>query len=235
VNEAETLAAIGRGLADRSRATMCLALLDGEPWTVSALAAEAGIRLPTASEHVAKLAACGLVKTSSSGRHKYVTLAGPQIAEVLEMLGGLALAEPARPQSLSAVRRTRHLAAARTCYDHLAGRLGVAVLEGLLDAGVLRRRGGLGVTRAGRAWFSDLDISVPSLEAQRRPLLRDCLDLTERRPHLAGSLGAGLCSAFLARGWVRPTPSSRALRVTPAGERAVGELLGIGSDALVVA
>ena len=105
MNEAETLAAIGRGLADRSRAAMCLALLDGEPWTVSALAAEAGIRLPTASEHVARLAGCGLVTTSSPGRHKYVRLAGPRVAEVLETLGGLALAEPARPQSLSAVRR----------------------------------------------------------------------------------------------------------------------------------
>lgn len=234
MNEVSLVAAVGRGLADESRVAMCLALLDGEPWTVSALAAEAGIRLPTASEHVARLAACGLVKTSSSGRHKYVRLAGPQVAEVLEMLGGLALAEPARPQSLSAVRRTRHLAAARTCYDHLAGRLGVAVLDGLLDAGVLRRRGGLVVTRAGRAWFSGLDISVPALEAQRRPLLRDCLDLTERRPHLAGSLGSGLCSTFLSREWVRRT-SSRALRVTPAGERAIRELLGIDSDALVVA
>ena len=233
MNEAEALAAIGRGLADRSRAAMCLALLDGEPWTVSALAAEAGIRLPTASEHVARLADCGLVRTSSSGRHKYVRLAGPQVAEVLEALGGLA--EPPRPQSLSAVRRTRHLAAARTCYDHLAGRLGVAVLDGLLDAGVLRRRGGLVVTRAGRSWFDELDISVSSLEAGRRPLLRDCLDLTERRPHLAGSLGAGLCSAFLTREWVRRTPTSRALRVTPAGERAVGELLGIAPRSLVVA
>lgn len=233
MNEAETLAAIGRGLADRSRAAMCLALLDGEPWTVSALAAEAGIGLPTASEHVARLADSGLVRTSTSGRHKYVKLAGPQIAEVLESLGGLAA--PARPQSLSAVRRTRHLAAARTCYDHLAGRLGVAVLDGLLDAGVLRRRGGLVVTRAGRSWFDDLGISVSALEAGRRPLLRDCLDLTERRPHLAGALGAGLCSAFVSREWVRRTGSSRALRVTSAGERAVGELLDIAPAALVVA
>jgi len=233
MNEVSLVAAVGRGLADESRVAMCLALLDGEPWTVSALAAEAGVRLPTASEHVARLVGCGLVQTTSSGRHKYVRLAGPQVAEVLETLCGLA--EPARPQSLSAVRRTRHLAAARTCYDHLAGRLGVAVLDGLLDAGVLRRRGGLVVTRAGRTWFDELGISVSSLEAGRRPLLRDCLDLTERRPHLAGSLGAGLCSTFLAREWVRRTSSSRALAVTPAGERAVDELLGIAASALVVA
>ncbi|HET7355718.1 MAG TPA: winged helix-turn-helix domain-containing protein [Nocardioidaceae bacterium] len=233
MNEVSLVAAVGRGLADESRVAMCLALLDGVPWTVSALAAEAGVRLPTASEHVARLVRCGLVQTTVSGRHKYVRLAGPQVAEVLETLCGLA--EPARPQSLSAVRRTRHLAAARTCYDHLAGRLGVAVLDGLLDAGVLRRRGGLVVTRAGRTWFDELGISVSSLEAGRRPLLRDCLDLTERRPHLAGSLGAGLCSTFLARGWVRRTSSSRALAVTPAGERAAGELLGIAASALVVA
>jgi len=233
MNEVSLVAGFGRGLADESRAAMCLALLDGEPWTVSALAEEAGIGKPAASEHVTRLVRAGLVTATTSGRHKYVRLAGPHIAEVLESLCGLA--ERPRPQSLSAVRRTRHLAAARTCYDHLAGRLGVAVFDGLMDAGVLRKRGGLAVTRAGRAWFTDLDISVSSLEAQRRPLLRDCLDLTERRPHLAGSLGASLCSAFVGRGWVRRTDSSRALRVTASGERAVGDLLGIRPEALVVA
>jgi len=230
MDEAELVAAVGRGLAERSRAAMCLALMNGEPWTVSALAHEAGVGRPTASEHVARLEQAGLVTTTTEGRHKYVRLTGPQIAEVLESLCALA-DRRTRPQSLSAVRRTRHLAAARTCYDHLAGRLGVAVFDGLLDAGVLRRRAGLAVTRAGRAWFGDLGISVDDLEQQRRVLLRDCVDLTERRPHLAGSLGASLCSTFLSRGWVRRAGSDRALGVTPEGERAVGDLLGIAPAA----
>jgi len=234
MDEAELVAGVGRGLADRSRALMCLALMNGEPWTVSALAAEAGVGRPAASEHVARLEQAGLVATTIEGRHKYVRLSGPQMAEVLESLCRVA-GPRARPQSLSAVRRTRHLAAARTCYDHLAGRLGVAVFDGLLDAGVLRRRAGLAVTRAGRTWFSELGIAVDELEQQRRVLLRDCLDLTERRPHLAGSLGAHLCSTFLARGWVRRTGSDRTLRVTPSGERAVDDLLGIPAAALVVA
>lgn len=233
MTDASSLAAVARLLGDESRAAMCLSMLDGGCWTVSELANEAGVGQPAASEHVARLASGGLVETENQGRSKYVRLAGPHVARVVEALSMLAAPSPA--QSLNAVRERRRLAAARTCYDHLAGRLGVAVHDSMLDARLLHRRGGLCVTRSGRAWFADLGIDIAALEEERRTLVRDCLDLTEQRPHLAGHLGAALCATFLEREWVRRPDRSRALVVTPVGERAAGDLLGITPADLVVA
>jgi hypothetical protein len=179
----------------------------------------------------AKLAKAGLMTTECQGRCKYVRLTA-ESAGVLEPLR--AMAQQPAPTSLSAARRHRQLAEARTCYDHLAGRLGVAVLDALTDRRVLVRAGGLSVSRVGRSWFADLDIDVHALEQQPRTVVRDCLDLTERRPHLAGHLGAALCRTFLDKEWVRRPDRTRALAMTPLGERAVEELLGIGPAGLVV-
>ena len=225
MSDAHAVASVACLLGDESRAAMCLAMLDGRSWTVSELAETAGVGLPAASEHVARLADGGLVRTETQGRHKYVRLAGPQVAEVLEALGGLGAPSPAG--SLSAVRERDRIAAARTCYDHLAGRLGVRVHDRLLARRLLRRSGGLRVTGTGRAWFAALGVDLDGLETERRPLLRECLDLTERTPHLAGALGAALCEAFVERDWVRRRPRSRALEVTPLGARAVADLLGV--------
>ena len=212
---------------------MCLAMLDGRSWTVSELAAEASIGRAAASEHVTRLAEGGLVETQTQGRHKYVRLAGPHVAELLERLG--AFGDPSPPSSLNAVRDRRRMAAARTCYDHLAGRLGVAVHDSMLASGLLQRRNGLGITARGRDWLESLGIDLADLESRRRPLVRDCLDLTERRPHLAGQLGAALCSTFLAEDWVRRPDRTRALVLTPLGERSVTDLLGITPADLTVA
>ena len=229
---ARTVAATACLLGDESRAAMCLALLDGCAWTVSELAEVASVGKPAASEHVARLEAGRLVSTETQGRHKFVRLAGPEIAELLESLGRFG--EPAAPGSLIAVRERRRLATARTCYDHLAGRLGVAVHDAMLAGRLLHRRGGLGVTARGRQWFGDLGVDVAELEQERRILVRDCLDLTERTPHLAGALGAALCAAVVERDWVRRTDRTRALAVTPLGERALAELLGIAPADLAV-
>ncbi len=233
MTDARSLAAVACLLGDESRAAMCLALLDGGCWTMTELAAQAHVGRAAASEHVARLRDGGLVVTETQGRHKYVRLAGPHVAELVEALGALGGSEP--PRSLGAVRERRRLAEARTCYDHLAGRLGVAVHDALLDARVLHRRGGLGLTPQGRTWFADLGVDVPALEAQRRVLVRDCLDLTERTPHLAGSLGAALCTTFVERDWVRRPDRTRALVVTPLGQRALADLLDIAPGTLVVA
>jgi DNA-binding transcriptional ArsR family regulator len=227
------VAAIAGLLGDESRAAMCLAMLDGGCWTVSELAQEASVGRAAASEHVSRLADGGLVETQAQGRHKYVRLAGPHVAELLERLGELGKASP--PSSLNAVRDHRRLAAARTCYDHLAGRLGVVVHDAMLDAGLLHRRGGLAVTAAGRDWLLERGVDLTELERARRPLLRECVDLTERRPHLSGALGAAICSAFLDSDWVRRPDRSRALRLTPLGERALADLLDIAPTDLVVA
>lgn len=218
-------------LGDRSRATMCEALMDGRAWTVSELAARAGVGKACASEHVGRLLLGGLVTTETQGRCRYVRLAGPEVAAVLEGLS--ALAGPAeRGGSLDEVRRRDRFAAARTCYDHLAGRLGVAVHDALVRRRLLSSYGGLTVTTAGRAWFAELGVAVEGLEQRARPLLRECTDLTERSAHLAGALGAALCERLLTDGWVRRTDRSRALVVTAVGERGLEAHLGLGPSDL---
>ncbi|MCI4065884.1 hypothetical protein MRQ36_26370 [Micromonospora sp. R77] len=123
------------------------------------------------------------------------------------------------------------LAYARTCYDHLAGRLGVLLHDALLDRGVLDRTGGLALTPAGLDWLAGIGVPVEPLRAARRPLVRDCLDWTERRPHLAGALGAALCRRFLDLGWTA-RGAGRAVRLTPAGRPALAAALHLDPAAL---
>jgi DNA-binding transcriptional ArsR family regulator len=216
---ADSIARYAAVLADRSRAAMCLALLDGRAWTASELAGHAGVAPSTASEHLSALVAAGVLTERRQGRHRYLQLAGPHVAEALEDLGA-AVGERSRPGSLRAVRAEGHLANARTCYDHLAGAWGVAVFDGLVAAGLIDSSAGLAVTARGRRWFADV-CGTPGTGA-RRPAVRACLDWTERRSHLGGRLGAGLLSAAHDRGWVVPvTGVPRALTVTPEGERAL--------------
>jgi DNA-binding transcriptional ArsR family regulator len=224
---AESLATFAGLLADRSRAAMCLALLDGRAWTASELARQAGIGRPTATEHINLLVAAGLLAEVRQGRCRYLRLAGPQVARLLEELAAVA-GQPERPRSLRAVRASAGLAAARTCYDHLAGALGVALFDGLVGAGLLADADGLALTEAGRAWFAELAGPDALAPPGGRPLLRSCLDWTERRPHLSGALGAALCQQFLRRGWVVRCQGSRAVRLTGSGAAALDQLLGLG-------
>jgi DNA-binding transcriptional ArsR family regulator len=226
------VAGVARLLGDDSRAAMCTAMLDGRPWTVGELAKEAGIRKAAASEHVSRLADAGLVRTETCGRNKYVRLAGPHVAEALELLAMLGQEE--EPTSLSAVRERRQLAAARTCYDHLAGRLGVALTDAMVTRRLLRLKPGLVLTRDGRAWCEEIGVDVVHLEKQRRPLLRECLDLTERRPHLAGGLGAAILDVALDRDWVRRPARGRVLHLTCRGQRELESLLGIAPAELAL-
>ncbi len=218
---ADELAALAGLLADRSRARICVALLDGRAWTSRELAAHAGVAPSTASEHLTRLVDGGLLVERRQGRHRYLQLAGAPEAELLEHL--LGYLGPVRPQaSLKASVAARALARGRTCYDHLAGRLGVGITDAMVGRGLLGD--GLGVTGAGRAWLADL--GVP-LTGTRRPLGRACLDWTERRSHLAGAAGARLCTVLHERGWVRRIGSGRAVTVTPDGAVALHDLLGL--------
>ncbi|MGY1717265.1 ArsR/SmtB family transcription factor [Geodermatophilus sp. SYSU D01106] len=215
---AASLARFAGLLADRSRAAMCLALLDGRAWTAGELARHAGVARSTASEHLTLLVGAGVLTERRQGRARYVELAGPEVAAALEDLGALA-GERERPTSLRTVRADARLAEARTCYDHLAGRLGVAVLGSLAARGLLDTTAGLAVTPAGRRWFAEVCGAAPS---GSRPPVRACLDWTERRPHLGGALGAALLRTALEERWVMPVPGlPRALAVTPEGALAL--------------
>lgn len=231
------LARLAGLLADDTRALFCLALLDGRAWTAGELARLAHVAPSTAGEHLDKLVAGGLLAQERQGRHRYMRLAGPSSARLVEELAAHAGPPPAA-RSLREASANTAMARARTCYDHLAGRLGVAVTDALLERGLLRQEAGLAVTGAGFAvtgaglgWFGGLGIDLGARPYGRRPQARACLDWTERRPHLAGAAGAALCRHALEAGWCERIGTRRALRVTDAGRHALHELLGLtGAD-----
>ncbi|MFC9735336.1 ArsR/SmtB family transcription factor [Streptomyces roseolus] len=228
---ASELAAFAALFAEESRAAMVLALLDGRAWTAGELARHARVAPSTATEHLGKLVAGGVLTEERQGRHRYVRLAGPGMAHLVEELAGLAgPGADAAPRSLAAASAGRAMARGRTCYDHLAGRLGIAVTDALTARGLLRQDTGFALTEQGLAWFAGLGITLAP--KGRRPLARACLDWTERRPHLAGLAGAALCAHALDSGWCVRIGSERAVKVTPAGERALRRELGIEADAV---
>ncbi|MEU0531100.1 ArsR/SmtB family transcription factor [Amycolatopsis tolypomycina] len=223
--ETIALAEVAAVLAEPSRATMCLVLLDGRAWTVGELAKAAGIALSTASEHVSRLAGAGFVVRVKQGRASYVRIADPRVAELIEHLAQHAEHRPVT--GLKSSLRARRLGFARTCYDHLAGELGVALRDGMLAAGLVGTADGLTLTPRGRAVLEELGVPVA---AGRRPLLRDCLDWTERRDHLAGALPAALLDRAVDAGWVAGD-GHRAIKVLPAAGEPFAAL-GVDLDLL---
>jgi DNA-binding transcriptional ArsR family regulator len=220
-------------LADDTRASFCCALLDGRAWTAGELARHAGVAASTASEHLDRLVAGGLIAERRQGRHRYLELADVHIAELLEDLIAHLRPPDEQPRTLRGLHTAAALAGGRTCYDHLAGRLGVAVTDAMTQMRLLDHSGGIALTDAGAAWLEGkLGIDVGALRGARRPLVRSCIDWTERRPHLAGSAGAQICTRFQERGWVRRIGTSRAMLVTRAGRTALRDLLAIDADAL---
>lgn len=219
------LAGVASLLADSTRAAFCLALLDGRAWTAGELARHAGVAASTATEHLHQLVSGGLLTEERQGRHRYVRLAGDETADLIERLALLAPASTAPPRTLSAATRDRALARGRTCYDHLAGTLGVSITDAMTDRGLISWDAGLSVTGAGGRWLDELGIALP--HASRRPPVRSCLDWTERRPHLAGAVGAALCDHAFASGWIRRIGTGRAVALTPDGAGALAAALGL--------
>jgi DNA-binding transcriptional ArsR family regulator len=218
------IAAVARLFGQPARAAMCAALLGGQALTATELASVAGVSPATATEHLHQLIEGGVVSAVSQGRHRYHRLSGPEVADVLEGLGRLA--PPQRMTTLRQSKAAAALADARTCYDHIAGRLGVDLYDGMLAAGVLHEeRGGL-LLGANRAALDRLGIDVDLEVAGTgvRPLLRECLDWTERRSHLGGRLGAAVLTRMMNAGWVTRTPRPRALVLTESGERALADV-----------
>ncbi|MDQ0759513.1 ArsR/SmtB family transcription factor [Streptomyces canus] len=229
--QAPQLARLAALIADETRAACLLALLDGRAWTAGELARHAGVAASTLSEHLGKLVAGGLLTEERQGRHRYVRLADARVAHLVEDLAAQVSPDAVpRPRNLRESSAGSAMARGRTCYDHLAGRLGIAVTDALTSRRLLRQDTGFALTGAGLAWFEATGISLD--RKGRRPLARACLDWTERRPHLAGVAGAALCRHALAEGWCVRIGSERAVKVTATGERALTELLGIDAQTL---
>ncbi|MGC5040839.1 ArsR/SmtB family transcription factor [Streptomyces sp. DT190] len=229
--QATGLARLAGLIADETRATCLLALLDGRAWTAGELARHAGVAPSTLSEHLGRLVAGGLLAEERQGRHRYVRLADARVAQLLEDL--VAQVHPGtavRPRGLREASAGSAMARGRTCYDHLAGRLGVTVTDALTARGLLAQDTGFALTDAGVVWFETAGIGLD--RRGRRPLARACLDWTERRPHLAGVAGAALCRHALEAGWCVRIGSERAVKVTAAGARALSDLLGVDTAAL---
>lgn len=212
-------------LADRSRAAMCVALIDGRAWTAGELATHAGIGRSTASEHLTMLVTAGLLAEEHQGRHRYLRLANAVVAQLLEDLVGF-VGECDRPATLRSVRAAGQLAAARTCYDHIAGDLGVDLFDAMVSNSLLTVADGLSVTPAGRDWFTGLAGDAALHPTTARPLVRSCLDWTRRRPHLGGALGASVLEELLRRAWVVRSTVHRGLRLTDDGNAGLREILG---------
>ena len=185
----------------------------------------------TASEHLNVLVSAGLLAEERQGRHRYLRLADPQTAQLVE---DLAATVGTRPAILAAraARAAGQLAAARTCYDYLAGVLGVSLFDALVDAELINTRNGLALTSSGRVWFADLAGAGALRPCGTRPLVRTCLDWTERRSHLGGSLGAALCHQLLERAWITRSAQHRGVTVTPTGAQALADRLNLDLQAL---
>lgn len=221
------LAPIGALIGDRTRAAILSELFDGRALTAGELAARARVAPPTASGHLAKLVAGGLLEVVSQGRHRYYRLAGPRVATALETLAALAPGAAA-PDDAFDREVLGGLRFARSCYRHLAGRVGVDVRDRLLELDLLRPDGAEHrVTAAGEAWFADLGVDVAAARAARRAFARTCLDWSERRPHLAGSLGDALLDALVRRAWISRRPGERAVDLTAAGAAGLASSLGL--------
>jgi DNA-binding transcriptional ArsR family regulator len=239
------LARVGALIGDPGRARVLRAPADGRELPTSVLAAEAGVAPSTASVHLGKLVDGGLVTAERHGRHRYFRLAAPEVARALEALA--AIAPPAPVRSLREGTRAHAVRAARTCYDHLAGRLGVAVMAGLIDEGILSggdgrhdperarvdRPSAIGrdldyrLSEDGAGRLRDLGVDVDAALAGPRAPIRYCVDWSEQAHHLSGALGAALAARSFDLGWVVCLPRTRAVRLSDEGREKLADRLGV--------
>jgi DNA-binding transcriptional ArsR family regulator len=238
------IASVAAVLADPRRCRVLAALGDGRALPASMLASEAGVAASTASEHLARLVDAGLLTVERHGRHRYFRIAGPHVADLLEALSRVAPAAPVR--SLREGTRAQALRFARTCYDHLAGQVGVALMDALMEREYLEpdRPGGApapgdrlsspgraivyGLTEKGAAFLEDFGVDLGKLPP-RRPAIRYCVDWSEQRPHLAGVVGAALTGRLFDLGWIRRSEHSRAVHVTGDGRAGFAEVFEVSA------
>lgn len=223
------IASLSALIADRSRAAMLAALLGGVALPATDLARRAGVTRQTASAHLAKLVDGGLIACQPQGRHRYYALASSDVADMLESLAVLAPRAPVR--SLRMSNAFLALAQARTCYDHIAGKLGVMLADRFLQDGLLAEVDTQWtLTSQGREALMVWGLDIPSLIENKRPFIRRCHDWSERRPHIAGALGAAITEKSLALNWLMHIAGSRALRLTREGREGFAQVFGICID-----
>jgi DNA-binding transcriptional ArsR family regulator len=216
------IAAVAALMADRTRAAILIELSDGRALPPSELAEVAGVSRSTISEHLAKLQRGGFVEVERGGRNRYFRLAGPEVAAAVESLAALAPRFPVL--SLRQSNRLGALGAARTCYGHLAGRLGVGLADALLERGMIEREGEVFLlTSVGSALLSEIGLEKPPRAG------KVCNDWSERRPHIAGKLGIALTRRLFELGWIERSERPRTVRVTARGRDELGSRLGLDS------
>ena len=219
---AEVAALVG----DPARATILAALLDGRALTASELAGAARITRQTASTHLAKLREAGLLSMVRAGRHRHFRLASPTVADMIDGIVAVALEKRPRYRPLS--REARALGAARMCYDHLAGRLSVDLADSFVAREYVEVDDEAAeITTAGTRFLADFGVALPRPRSSRRRFCRLCLDWTERRPHIAGAVGAAITRRCFDLGWVERTKGSQAVTVTPSGRRGFRKTFGV--------
>lgn len=222
---AEAAALIG----DPSRAAMLSALMDGRALTATELAYSSGITPQTASGHLARLTQAKLVEVEKQGRHRYYRLANEHVAHALEALMTLAVHGALRHRPTGP--RDVAMRYARSCYDHLAGHAGVAIADALIAKGFLENgEGDFALTGQGETALTDFGIDLALLKTRKRPLVRSCLDWSERRPHVGGAIGAALLDMLQERGWLQRVKDTRTMTVTRAGAKGLNRWLGVGLE-----
>jgi DNA-binding transcriptional ArsR family regulator len=222
------LAEIAALMGDVTRANILSSLMDGRALTASELAWHGGVSAQTTSGHLAKLSDANLISMTKQGRHRYYRLASPEVAQAIEALMAVASFGPKRYRPTGP--KDEALRRARTCYDHLAGRLGIAVTDALTSRDYLMLSDSAGaLTEKGQRFLCAFGIDLEE-EKNRRAVCKTCLDWSERRPHLAGRLGAALCTRMFDLGWVERIRDSRALSITTAGRGGLESTFGIEID-----
>ena len=230
MDDASQIPRVAALLADPARAAMLWTLIDGTMRPAGELAFAANVSAPSASAHLAKLVAGGLLVAEAQGRHRYFRIASAEAAALIESMASFGAAR--RPRSPPPAPLVRAMPSqflhARTCYDHLAGEAAVEVLASMLKQRWLVGAGqDFRATRLGQETLAALGIDVDALRPARRSLARGCVDLTQRRPHLAGALGAALLQLYVREGWILRAPRSRIVDITPKGHAAFRRVLGV--------
>lgn len=226
MNASSNIAQVASLVSDASRAAILTVLLDGRYHPASELAYMAKIKPQTASFHLSKMVAANLVTVEQQGRHRYYGIQNQEVAQIMETL--LSITPPVEIRSLNQAAENEALRQARTCYDHLAGKLGIQLTNSLLSAGVISEVGDqYTVTEKGEDFFKVFQVDLGRVKRKRRSFTHRCLDWSERRHHLAGALGHALLERLLELHWIQRVPSTRAIKITPEGKKGLQEIFHI--------
>jgi DNA-binding transcriptional ArsR family regulator len=212
-------------IGEPARARMLWSLLDGRSYTATELAFAADISTTSASNHLSKMLEADLLKVDTQGRHRYFSFARPEVAYAIESLAGLV---DKYPNTASEEKLQTGIKYCRSCYDHLAGNVGVQITEAMERKKWIRKfEKDYDISKEGWKWLSAFSIQQDDLKHSRRPLARQCLDWSERKPHLGGQVGALMLADMIDKSWLRKVQFSRELVVTSKGKAGIQKLLGL--------